>query len=56
LLCDALQIKLSNGQDIFLDPSFLGINIGGLEVRDVWENNLINGVIPKETIFEFNNH
>jgi hypothetical protein len=55
LLCDALHIKLSNGQDIFLDPGFLGINIGGLEVKQVWEENLVNGVLPEEICIEFDN-
>lgn len=48
LLCDALHIKLHNGQDIFLDPGFLGINMGGLDVKQVWEENLINGVVPEK--------
>lgn len=48
LLCDALHIKLNNEQDIFLDPGFLGINIGGLDVKQVWEENLINGDIPEK--------
>lgn len=55
LLCDALHIKLSNGQDIFLDPGFLGINIGGLDVKQVWEENLANGVLPEEICIEFDN-
>ena len=52
-LCDALHIKLCNGQDIFLDPGFLGINIGGLDVKQVWEDNLMNGVVPEEIRIEF---
>lgn len=55
LLCDAIHIKLNNGQDIFLDPGFLGINIGGLEVKKVWEENLVNGVLPQEICIEFDN-
>lgn len=50
--CDAIQIELLNGQQLFLDPSFLfGINIGGLEQRRFWEENLISrkNFIPKET-------
>lgn len=53
LLCDALHIKLCNGQNIFLDPGFLGINIGGLDVKQVWKENLINGVIPQKICIEF---
>ncbi len=52
LLCDALHMKLVNGQDLFLDPSFyFGINIGGLEQKHFWEENLIDRsiAIPKET-------
>jgi hypothetical protein len=55
LLCDALHIKLCNGQDIFLDPGCLGINIGGLDVKQEWEDNLINGVVPEEICIEFDN-
>jgi len=54
-LCDALHIKLCNGQDIFLDPGFLGINIGGLDVKQVWEENQLDGYAPKEFCIEFNN-
>lgn len=50
LVCDALHLELSNGQNIFLDPSFLGINIGGLEVKQIWEENLVNGLVPQLTI------
>ena len=50
LLCDALHIKLCNGQDIFLDPGFLGINIGGLDVKQVWEENIISGVVPEKYV------
>ncbi|TCS92835.1 hypothetical protein [Hazenella coriacea] len=53
VLCDALQINLSNGQNIFLDPSFLGINMGGLDVQDVWKDNLIDGIVPKKTYIDF---
>jgi len=52
-LCDALHIKLCNGQDLSLDPGFLGIKIGGLDVKQVWENNLMNGVVPEEIRIEF---
>lgn len=53
LLCDAVNIQLSNKQDIFLDPSFLGINIGGLEVKKMWLDNLR---VPNShgTIIKFN--
>jgi hypothetical protein len=49
-----LHIKLYNGQDLFLDPGFLGINIGGLDVKQVWEENILVGEsIPKVTTIEF---
>ena len=40
ILTDILQIELLNEQLIFLDPGFLGINIGGIEQKEFWmENN-----------------
>lgn len=54
ILCDALHVKLYNEQDIFFDPGFLGINIGGLDVKQVWEENLNNGAIPEKICIEFN--
>lgn len=46
--CDALKIILSNKQELFLDPSFLGINIGPFEVEKLWKENHADGyvVIP----------
>ena len=36
LICDAIEIELTNGQIIFLDPSFyFGINIGGKEQKQL---------------------
>jgi len=52
VLCDALQIKLRNGQDIFLDPGFLGINIGGLDVKQIWEDNLFDNV-PESVCIDY---
>jgi len=41
LICDAVEIKLVNGQVIFLDPSYyFGINIGGKEQKEMWKINL----------------
>ncbi|MFK4474414.1 hypothetical protein ABH897_004172 [Paenibacillus sp. RC73] len=60
LICDVLHIKLINGQDLFIDPSFLGINIGGIEQKHFWEENFVErvlprvGAYPKETCIEFN--
>jgi hypothetical protein len=53
LNCDALYLKLLNGQEIFLDPTFyFGINIGGNEQKKFWIENLPDGVIPIETCIE----
>lgn len=50
LICDAIEIKLVNGQVIFLDPSYyFGINIGGKEQKQIWELNLRNTVKVNET-------
>jgi hypothetical protein len=54
IISDAFQIKLENGQDIFLDPSFDGINIGNLDVKDLWEENLINNNKYNELIIFIN--
>ena len=44
LICDAAEIRLVNGQVLFLDPSYYwGINLGGadgLEQREIWKMNL----------------
>lgn len=41
LICDAVEMKLVNGQVIFLDPSYyFGINIGGEEQKQIWKSNL----------------
>lgn len=55
LTCDGMQIKLISGQDIFLDPGFLGINIGGLDLKQTWEDNLLDGIVPVHTYIEVNN-
>ncbi|MCY9591349.1 hypothetical protein PC41400_08990 [Paenibacillus chitinolyticus] len=39
LVCDALKLVLLNKQEIFFDPSFLGINVGGSEVEELWRDN-----------------
>ncbi|WP_310602849.1 hypothetical protein [Anaerosporobacter sp.] len=40
LITDILFLKLSNRENVFIDPGFLGINIGGLEQKKLWEENL----------------
>lgn len=43
IICDALQIELVNGQVIFLDPTYyFGINIGGIEQKQAWYDNIDN--------------
>ena len=54
LICDAVHIKLLNGQHIFLDPQFIGIKVGGIEQKEFWLDNLLDGVALKETYIEFN--
>lgn len=50
MICDALEIKLVNGQIIFLDPSYyFGINIGGKEQKDIWKINLKENAKIRET-------
>ncbi|MDU0200825.1 hypothetical protein RQP52_06955 [Paenibacillus sp. PFR10] len=39
ILCDAMKIILQNNQEIFLDSSFLGINIGQSEVEKLWRDS-----------------
>ncbi|HDK7166229.1 TPA: hypothetical protein PTV44_000032 [Clostridium botulinum] len=41
LICDVLYLKMENGQELFIDPGFCGINIGGLEQRKFWKENQI---------------
>lgn len=54
LICDAVHIKLLNGQDMFLDPQFIGINIGGIEQKEFWLDNILEGVTLEEMRVEFN--
>lgn len=39
VVCDALKVVLLNKQEIFFDPSFLGLNVGGGEVVKLWRDN-----------------
>lgn len=52
MFCDALHIILCNGQNIFLDPGFMGINIGGLDVKEIWKDNLITEKVPEAICIE----
>lgn len=42
LITDTLLLGLSNEEYIFIDPGFLGINLGGLEQKKFWEDNQID--------------
>ena len=54
LICDAICFNLNSGQELFLDPiSFLGINIGSKEQKDLWLKNDPNTdsyTVPKSLI------
>ncbi|NOJ73737.1 hypothetical protein HMI46_24805 [Paenibacillus alvei] len=52
LICDAFKLILSNDQEIFIDPSFLGINVGGSGVEELWRYNLPEGYEIISTIIE----
>jgi hypothetical protein len=46
LICDAISIHLVCNQEIFIDPSFyFGLNVGGINQKKKWFDNLID--IPK---------
>lgn len=51
ILTDVIQLELADNQ-IFIDPGFLGINIGGIEQKNYWEENLLAPVSPKITRVE----
>ncbi|KEQ25983.1 hypothetical protein [Paenibacillus tyrfis] len=53
ILCDALKIILQNKQEIFLDPSFLGINIGPSDVEKLWRDNLAEDYVVTLTRINF---
>jgi len=53
IVTDVLLMKLNSEQYIFIDPQFLGINIGGLEQKKWWENNLNSNKEVKITKYEF---
>ncbi|MGQ7889771.1 hypothetical protein [Paenibacillus sp. WC2504] len=53
ILCDALKMILQNKQEIFLDPSFLGINIGPSEVEKLWRDNQADDYVDTPTRINF---
>lgn len=53
LICDAIELILRNKQVLFLDPSFyFGINIGGVEQKKVWSDNLNEKTLVKDTFIK----
>lgn len=49
ITCVALHMKLDNEQELFIDPGFCGINIGGIEQKKFWLDNLLS---RKKQVFE----
>ncbi|MFB9329230.1 hypothetical protein ACFFSY_25115 [Paenibacillus aurantiacus] len=47
ILTDVLGMELANGQYLFIDPGYLGIKIGGLELKKAWEDNYAERVLPR---------
>jgi len=42
LISDILLLELIDGQTIFIDPGFLGINLGGVEQKEYWKEHKQN--------------
>lgn len=56
IICDALSLSLTsstNKQELFLDPQFFGINIGGSGVEELWKNSQLEGYKSKSTTINF---
>ncbi|WP_426449617.1 hypothetical protein ACP26L_31850 [Paenibacillus sp. S-38] len=53
MVCDAFKLVLLNKQEIFFDPSFLGINVGGSEVEELWRDNQKEYYESISTIIKF---
>ena len=56
IICDTLKLSLTsntNKQELFLDPRFFGINIGGSGVEELWKYNQSEEYKSKSTIIEF---
>lgn len=47
LIADSISIKLENGQELFIDPSFCELKIGGVEQKGLWEKNLSKDYLNK---------
>ncbi|WP_139992460.1 hypothetical protein [Paenibacillus paridis] len=47
IISDVLLIKLTNGEDLFVDPQYLGITIGGLQQKHLWEEQYRERVLTR---------
>ncbi|MCR5527049.1 MAG: hypothetical protein K6F39_06670 [Lachnospiraceae bacterium] len=53
--CAAMKLELSNGQIIFIDPSYyFGIKVGGSGQEKIWEENYINAKSIRENVYNLN--
>ncbi|MFD1887367.1 hypothetical protein [Paenibacillus wenxiniae] len=52
VICDVFKLVLLNKQELFFDPSFLGINVGGSEVEALWRNNQLKGYKAIPTVIK----
>lgn len=52
VICDVFKLILHNKQEIFFDPSFLGINLGGSEVEALWKNGQLQGYKAVPTVIK----
>lgn len=56
IICDTLRLSITNNtnkQELFLDPQFFGINIGGSDVEELWKYNQSEEYKSISTIIEF---
>ncbi|CAM4333439.1 hypothetical protein [Paenibacillus typhae] len=56
MVCDTLRLSLTsstNKQELFLDPQFFGINIGGNGVERLWRIAQLEGYHANSTVINF---
>jgi hypothetical protein len=56
IICDTLRLSITNNtnkQELFLDPQFFGINIGGSGVEELWKYNQSEENKSISTIIQF---
>lgn len=46
--CGELQINLKNGQELFIDPSYFGLQIGGDMIKNRWLSTMSLQKIEKK--------